>query len=610
MTPTAEMFTTGWQLHQSGDLVRAEQAYRQVLEQEPENAQAWYLLGALCEARGDLPAAASSLDQALRLRPAFAAALHHRGIVCTRQNELVEATDLFRRALCIRPGDMDIQTDLALALLPQEKTQLLDEAVALLQVVLQQRPNDTRARTHLHEALAFRARAEGVYYLEKRNLDLAAARLQEALRIRPDFPYVHYHLGNTLSLQGKREEAIPYYQQALRLRPDLAHGSSKLAQVLYELGRFDEALAHSGQALRAKPDLAVLGRSAVFVMLLLQRREKDQPEYSWSWPNPTCPLRRDPQPRWDGSPQPGRTILLHGEGGGLGDTLQFIRYARLVKEQGATVVLASEKPLLRLLDGCPGIDRIVAQGDPLPPHDFSAPLASLPYVFRSRADTIPARVPYLRADPELVEQWRRELTAPPGFKIGIAWQGGTLADRQGRSIPFAYFAPLAAVPGVQLVSLQKGAGSEHAARAASRWPLTDLSARLDETAGPFMDTAAVMMNLDLVVTADTAIAHLAGALGVPVWVVLPSVPDWRWFLGQDDCPWYPTMRLFRQERQGEWEPVFQRIIHALKQHMEMGPQDSGRSGTTCPVAEATPRVSGLSRYRELFLAGLRRSLGS
>jgi tetratricopeptide (TPR) repeat protein len=596
---TDNLLTRGSRFHQAGDLLQAELDYRELLQQEPDNAQGWYLLGAVYEARGELTEAATSLDQALRLRPDFAEALHHRGIVSARQN------------LCLKPGDLDIQTNLALALLRQGETEQLDEAVALLQVVLQQRPNDTRARTHLCEALARRATAAGVFYLEQRNLDLAAARFHEALRIQPDFPQVHYHLGNTLALQGRPEEAIPYYQQALRLQPDLAHGHSNLAQVLYELGRFDEALTHYRQALRTKPDLAILGRSAVSVMLLLQRLEQSGPEYAWNWPSPSWLLRRDPQPRWDGAAHPGRTILLYGDSGGLGDTLQFIRYARLVKEQGATVILACEKPLLRLLDGCPGIDQLVAQGDPLPAHDFSAPLVSLPYLFRTRVDTIPATVPYLWADAKLVEQWRREMAALPGFKIGIAWQGGASAEKQGRSIPLREFAPLAAVPGVRLVSLQKGVGSEPITRVAGQWPLTDLSTRLDERAGAFMDTAAVMMNLDLVLTADTAIAHLAGALGVPVWVLLPRVPDWRWFLGQDNCPWYPTMRLFRQERQGEWESVFQRVIQAV-QHLqrEKGTRESNVATTTCPVAKDTSRAPGLYRSCAQFLAGLTRSLGS
>jgi tetratricopeptide (TPR) repeat protein len=584
-----------------------------VLQQEPDNAHAWYLLGALCEARGELAEAAGSQDQALRVKPDFADALHHRGIVCLRQNQSAEAAARFRSALQFKPADADIQTNLALALLRQAETEQLDEAVALLQVVLQQRPSHAPAQAYLSEALSLRATAEGAYYLGKGKLNLAGARFREALHHGADIPYVHHQLGHVLAQEGKREEAITHYQQAARLQPDFSQAHCDLAQVLHELGRFEEALAHYAQALQAKPDPAILGPSAAFILLLLMRKqEKGWPEYSWSWPSPYCPAQRGPQPRWDGSPQVGKTILLHADGCDIGDTLQFVRYARRVQEQGATVVVACEKPLVRLLGSCSGIDQLVARSNPLPPHDFGAPLNSLPYLFRTQPDSIPGEVPYLGADPKLVEQWRRELAVVPGFKVGIAWQGDESADKLGWSVPLPEFAPLAAVPGVRLVSLQKGVGSDQVARMAGRWPLTDLGSRLDEATGALMDTAAVMKHLDLVVTADTAVAHLAGALGVPVCVLLPHVADWRWFLGQDNCPWYPTMRLFRQERQGEWGPVLQRLMQEVKQLMERrkGSQDSSRSATTCPAAGSAPLATGLSRYFQGSLAGLRRLLGS
>jgi hypothetical protein len=183
-------------------------------------------------------------------------------------------------------------------------------------------------------------------------------------------------------------------------------------------------------------------------------------------------------------------------------------------------------------------------------------------------DTIPAELPYLEADPVLSEQWRPELAALPGFKIGITWQGNRqYLDDKLRSLPLTELAPVAEVPGVRLVSLQKGPGSEQVRTVPGHWALTDLSGRLDEAAGAFMDTAAVMMHLDLVVTVDTAIAHLAGALGLPLWVALPTVRDWRWSPGREDSPWYPSARLFRQERLGEWGPVFQRIARAVQQQI-------------------------------------------
>jgi hypothetical protein len=245
--------------------------------------------------------------------------------------------------------------------------------------------------------------------------------------------------------------------------------------------------------------------------------------------------------------------------------LQFIRYAPLVRERGGRVLVACQRPLLRLLESCPGIDRIIAQGDPIPAFDVHAPLLSLPRLFGTTLATVPANVPYLAADPDLVERWRRELESTPGFKIGIAWSGSASYRRDRlRSIPLARFAPLAELPGVHLVSLQKGSGRDQIRQVATRWPLIDLGARLDEVSGAFMDTAAVIKNLDLVVVIDSAVAHLAGALGAPVWVATSFVPDWRRLLDRDDDPWYLTARLFRQTRRDDWDDVFRRIAEAVR----------------------------------------------
>ena len=269
------------------------------------------------------------------------------------------------------------------------------------------------------------------------------------------------------------------------------------------------------------------------------------------------------QPRWDGRSLKGKTILVFAQRG-LGDTIQFVRFLPLVKARGGTVLFECAAGLIPLLEGIAGIDQFLAAGKPLPPFDVQAPLLSLPGILGTTLQTIPADVPYLRADPALVEFWRQELNSLDGFKIGIAWQGNPLypADKF-RSIPFHHFEKLARVPKVRLVSLQKGPGCEQIQAGAERIPILELGDRLDAK-GAFLDTAAIMMNLDLVVTVDTAIEHLAGALAVPVWTVHWFVPDWRWFLDRDDSPWYPTMRLFRQKQLGDWNEVFDRIAAAVK----------------------------------------------
>jgi hypothetical protein len=245
---------------------------------------------------------------------------------------------------------------------------------------------------------------------------------------------------------------------------------------------------------------------------------------------------------------------------GFGDTIQFVRYLPLVKQRGGQVLLECQPPLLSLLAGTAGADRLIAGGAPLPAFDVQVALLSLPGIFGTVLDTIPAAVPYLAADAALVSRWRRELAPVKGFKVGIAWQGSPKheGDRH-RSLALAQFEALARLPGVQLVSLQKGPGSEQVAALAGRFPILNVSDRLDT----FLDTAGVIMNLDLVVSVDTAVAHLAGALGAPIWVALPWTPDWRWLLERGDCPWYPTMRLFRQQQFGDWAEVFERLAAEL-----------------------------------------------
>jgi hypothetical protein len=270
-----------------------------------------------------------------------------------------------------------------------------------------------------------------------------------------------------------------------------------------------------------------------------------------------------PRPRWNGEPLDAKTILLAAEQG-LGDTLQFVRYAPLLRKRCAKVIVACQKTLIPLLSNTPGIDQLFPPAVELPHFDVWASLVSLPGIMGTTLETIPADIPYLFPVKELVEHWQRDLQARPGFKIGICWQGNPdyKADRE-RSIPLLEFAPLARVPGVQLISLQKGHGAEQFAQVSAEFSVIDLASRLDVSSGPFMDTAAVIKQLDLVITADTAIAHLAGGLGAPVWIALPYVAHWCWLWGRDDSPWYPSARLFRQTERGNWKSVFSRMADGL-----------------------------------------------
>ena len=324
--------------------------------------------------------------------------------------------------------------------------------------------------------------------------------------------------------------------------------------------------------MRLKPDDADAHLNLAYSWFFRGDFQAAWPEYEWRWKRRGFSRPAFGQPLWDGSNLNGQTILLFAEQG-LGDTLQFIRYVPFVRRLGARVLVQCQGPLLRLLATCWGINRLVREGDSLPPFDVQIPLLSLPRIFRSTLATIPANIPYLCADPDSSVHWRSQLSSLKGFKVGIAWQGNPEHQRdRRRSVGLLTFEPLARVPGVRLVSLQKGPGSEQLRDIEDRLSVLDVADRL----GDFADTAALLSNLDLVITVDTAVAHLAGALGIPVWVVLPLDPDWRWLLDRQDSPWYPSMRLFRQTAWGDWTGVFERVTEALRRQVEV--DRSKRSG--------------------------------
>jgi hypothetical protein len=308
---------------------------------------------------------------------------------------------------------------------------------------------------------------------------------------------------------------------------------------------------------RLYPDLAELHANRGMALLLKGDFDQGWPEYEWrmrsvEWAAavPTLPI-----PLWDGGLLRGKTILLRAEQG-FGDTLQFIRFAPLVKGRGGRVLFECPGPLRRVLAGVSGVDQFVETGARPPGVDVLAHLLSLPGLLGTTPNNIPAAIPYLHADPERVAAWKEELASHPGLKIGITWQGNPAfkGDRR-RSFALKRFAPVARLEGVRLFSLQKGFGIEQLEQSEDPLPVESLGPRLDD----FVETAAVIKNLDLVISPDTAVAHLAGALGVPVWVTLPFTPDWRWMRERTDTPWYPTMRLFRQSAPGDWHGMFETI---------------------------------------------------
>ena len=580
-------FVFQWQ----GKLDEAAAQYERAATLKPDLFQVHNNLGNVLRQQGKLDQAAARYQRAIALRPDFAEAHNNLANVLLDQGRLDDAADHYLRALALMPDLADAHFNLGNVLVSQGK---LDDAAARYERAIALMPDHAGAHYNLgnllkdqgklDEAAAQYDRAAalrpdlfqahnnlGNILLQQGKLDQAAARYQRAIALRPDLAEAHNNLGNALRQQGKLDQALARHQQALALSPDLAEAHSNLGNVLLDLGKVDDAATHYKQALALRSDYAdaQMGLAACYLI---------EEDYDRGWPAYEARLRipgfvpRHSLRRWTGEPLAGCSLLLLSEQG-LGDTLHFLRYARLLKQRGARVVLACEAALGRLLASHPDLDElfILGSAEELPPWDFYLPLLSAPGAFHTTASTIPGDVPYLSADPELTDKWRRELAGIDGFKIGIAWQGWRdFALDRWRSIPLAHFAPLASLPGVRLVSLQKGHGSEQVATV--DFPILDLSGRLDEVAGPFMDTAAVIRNVDLVVTADTVIAHLAGALGVPVWVALSFSSDWRWLLGREDSPWYPTMRLFRQPAFGAWPDVFERVAKAVQARRSAGGQ--------------------------------------
>jgi tetratricopeptide (TPR) repeat protein len=532
-----------------GRLEEAATAFEQVLRLNPNSPEAHNNLGALLRKRGRVPEAIQHYQDALRLKPDYPDAHNNLGDALAKLGRHEEAVVSFRTALRLQPNYPEAHTNLGTALVALKK---VEEGIAHHHEALRLRPNYVEGHCNLGNAFA-----------AQQNYPAAEQEYRESIRLRPEYPEGHHNLGTALAELGRLTEAEAAYREALRLRPDYDDACGNLATALIAQGRPADAAAIYDTILKRKPDDAEAHMGKAFSYLLIGDLPRGFREYEWRWRTREFGALPYTLPQWDGSPLGGRTILLHAEQG-LGDTLFSVRYAPLVKERGGNVVLLCQKPLLKLLARCRGIDQFTEKDSPLPALDCHAPMMSLPGIFGTTLETVPAEVPYVFPDPALVEQWQREFPADRVKKIGIVWQGNPdfKGDRH-RSIPLARFAPLGEVPGVRWYSLQKGHGSEQLASAP--FPVITLGSRLDEKTGPFMDTAAVLRHLDLLITCDSALAHLAGALGVRTWLAAHFAPHWIWMRGRDDSPWYPTVRVFRQRTFGDWEAVFVRMAEGLRQ---------------------------------------------
>jgi tetratricopeptide (TPR) repeat protein len=540
MTTLETIFAQAVERHRAGDLEAAGALYQQVLAADARHAPSLHLLGALAfeigqiepainlietaiaiddrvpgfhndlgeayRAAGRLDEAAACYVRAIRLDAAHAGALNNLGILLQGAGRYEEAADLHRRAVAIEPGEAATRMNLGAAL------------VAL------DRPDE------------------------------GASELEAALRLAPGDRKVRLNLANARQTQGRFGEAIALYRALLAEDPNHAEAHVNLGRALTESGRPRDSLACYDAALAQAPDLAGARFNAGLSHLLLGDLARGWEGFAWRWRADAVPPHGLPGPAWDGGPLNGARLLVHAEQG-LGDTIQFARYLKGLAARGAgSVILLCQPALIGLLGRVEGVTKVVGPDDALPDWDIRVPLLELPHLFGTTAATIDGVTPYLPTDPG---PWCQRLAKP---SIGLVWHGRrTHRNDRNRSLPAALLAPLVALPGRHFYSLQKDALPGDLAALAEAGPITDLG----EDFADFEALAAAISALDLVITVDTAIAHLAGALGRPVWILLPFAPDWRWQLDRTDSPWYPTARLFRQRRAGGWSDPLAEIRDCL-----------------------------------------------
>lgn len=528
-----------------GNFESATDAFERSIDRTPGDAEVRYELATAFRARGLMEPAEQQYRRAVELQPEFVEAHFELGNLLYAVGRHEEASEVYRRTTALRPGHAEAWYNLGVAYTALER---FPDALKAYREALRWRPDYAEAHNNLGVLLQAYAR-----------LDEAVDEYRRAIASAPGSVDARYNLGLLLQERDHLEEAAEVYEQLLERKPDHTESINNLGNVLLALGQPEEAMDAYWRALTIDPVFAEARWNIAIVQLLLGKYKQGWRGYEWRFRQKHFVPRPFDQPRWDGRALDGRRILLHAEQG-LGDTLQFIRYAAAVKALDAEVIVECQAPLVELLASVPGVDALVPRGAPYPEHDCQAPLLSLPHILGDRLDTIPQNVPYVHTDPDRVARWARVLDERSGdaaLRVGLTWSGNPDHKmNRFRSLDREALAALQGIPGVAMFALQKG---EQALALAAGLDMIQLESESTD----LCDTAAVIANLDLVISVDTSIAHLCGALGKPVWTLLAFAPDWRWLLDREDSPWYPSMRLFRQVRRGDWQEVVVRVRSEL-----------------------------------------------
>jgi tetratricopeptide (TPR) repeat protein len=523
----------------------AEPLYRQVIAAAPDSpasAGAYDGIAAIFQDRGELEQAVPASKKAAELR-GDADDAYAVGLVLENLGRGDDAVDMFQLAVKCRPGFAEAHHKLAGHLRVRGQT---EDSIREYELSVAAKPEVAEFHCNLANALRLAGHE-----------DRALLSVRRAIELKPELAEAHNVLGAIWKDRRRPSDAVGSFTRALQLKPDFAEAINNMAGVIEQAGKIDEAGALYEKAVSLRPQVPEFHENLALNQLLRGQFDRGWQESEWRRANKANPASRAfHRPVWDGNDLTGRSILLHAEQG-LGDTIQFVRYAKLVRDRGAARVIVECQPALAALArGVEGVTEVIEQGQPWPEFDVHCPLMSLPIPFRTRLESIPQGVPYIHAEPEKTAAWKEKLAGLTGKRVGLIWAGNPkFRNDKIRSMPPAKLLPLAGLPGISFVSLQKGA----AASAPQTLKLLDLTAQLKD----FTETAALIANLDLIITVDTAVGHLAGAMGKPTWIMLSAIPDWRWMLGRDDSPWYPSVRLFRQATPGDWTGVMQRINAAI-----------------------------------------------
>lgn len=541
------LFLAGLIAEQAGKAEQAVEFLSKAVTVNPNVAEAYYNRGVALGHAGRRDEAVASYDQAIALKPDYVDAFFNKGVALAELGRATQAIESYDRAIAFNPQFAEVHNNRGIAL---DHLQRYDEALTSYDRAIALRPDYARAYNNRGVALA----------RMQRHAD-ALASYERAVALKPDFVDAYTNLGIALGELDRPAEALRSYDRAIALDPRYAEAFYNRGNALRDLSRHAEAIKSYERALALKPDYAAAHWNLADCCLLLGDFNRGWREYEWRWKlEQRDSARRDfPQPLWLGDfALEGRTILLHSELG-LGDTLQFCRYATEVATLGAKVVLEVQPSLLALLGDLEGVALAVPRGAPLPAFDCHCPLMSLPLAFKTDLTSVPARIPYLRSDPERVTEWRQRLGGAHKPRVGVVWSGSMALRNDRRSMALREMLPL--IGGwAEWVSLQKELRESDLVPLAAHPVLRDVGAELND----FADTAAVIELMDVVVTVDTSVAHVAGAMGKPVWILLPFNPhDWRWMLDREDSIWYPTARVFRQPVNGDWASVVSRVSEEL-----------------------------------------------